>query len=94
MLDLLVIGGGVMGLFTAYHASARLERVAVLERGTSATRPPRPTAGPGPTARTTSTPVYARFADEAIRLWTEFEQATGTRRAGALRLHEHRQRSR
>ena len=31
--DLVVIGGGVMGLFTAYHASERVERVVVLERG-------------------------------------------------------------
>ena len=33
VLDLLVVGGGVMGLFTAYHASASFGRVAVLERG-------------------------------------------------------------
>ncbi|MGI8677281.1 MAG: FAD-dependent oxidoreductase, partial [Jatrophihabitans sp.] len=32
-LDLLVIGGGVMGLFTAYHASAGAARGAVLENG-------------------------------------------------------------
>ena len=34
---------------------------------------------------------YARLAHEAIRLWDEFERATGTERAGPLRLHEHRQ---
>ena len=34
VLDLIVVGGGVMGLFTAYHASAAFGRVAVLERGT------------------------------------------------------------
>ena len=31
--DLVIIGGGVMGLFTAYHASERVDRVVVLERG-------------------------------------------------------------
>ena len=31
--DLVIIGGGVMGLFTAYHASQRFDRVVVLERG-------------------------------------------------------------
>ena len=31
--DLLVVGGGVMGLFTAYHAAERGARVSVLERG-------------------------------------------------------------
>jgi glycine/D-amino acid oxidase-like deaminating enzyme len=77
-VDLLVIGGGVMGLFTAYHASAGTDRVAVLERGT---------IGDPLTAsfgRTRSyrkdylDPVYARLADEAMTLWTEFERQTGT----------------
>ncbi len=78
LLDLLVIGGGVMGLFTAYHASARAQRVAVLERGSVGD--PR-TASYGRTRsyrKDYLDPVYARFADEAIRLWTDFEQATGT----------------
>ena len=77
VLDLLVIGGGVMGLFTAYHASATAGRIAVLERGV---------IGDPTTAsfgRTRSyrkdylDAVYARFADDAITLWTEFERATG-----------------
>ena len=77
VLDLLVVGGGVMGLFTAYHASAAFDRVAVLERGE---------IGDPTTAsfgRTRSyrkdylDAVYARFADDAITLWDEFERATG-----------------
>ncbi len=77
VLDLLVIGGGVMGLFTAYHASAAFDRVAVLERGE---------IGDPTTAsfgRTRSyrkdylDAVYARFAADAITLWDEFERATG-----------------
>ena len=78
VLDLLVIGGGVMGLFTAYHASAAFGRVAVLERGTIGDPL---TASYGRTRsyrRDYLDPVYARFADEAIRLWTEFEAGTGT----------------
>jgi sarcosine oxidase len=78
LLDLLVIGGGVMGLFAAYHASARAERVAVLERGHVGD--PR-TASYGRTRsyrKDYLDPVYARFADEAIRLWTDFEHATGS----------------
>jgi glycine/D-amino acid oxidase-like deaminating enzyme len=77
-VDLLVIGGGVMGLFTAYHASAGPARVTVLERGT---------IGDPATAsfgRTRSyrkdylDPVYARLAEEAMALWAEFERRTGT----------------
>ena len=33
MTDVLVVGGGVMGLFTAYRASGLGARVTVLERG-------------------------------------------------------------
>ena len=31
--NLVIIGGGVMGLFSAYHASERFDAVTVLERG-------------------------------------------------------------
>jgi sarcosine oxidase len=78
VLDLLVIGGGVMGLFTAYHASSQQARVAVLERGRIGDPA---TASYGRTRsyrRDYLEPIYARFADEAIRLWTEFEAQTGT----------------
>lgn len=77
VLDLLVIGGGVMGLFTAYHACAGPGRVAVLERGRIGDPA---TASYGRTRsyrRDYLDAVYARFADEAMALWTAFERATG-----------------
>lgn len=77
VLDLLVLGGGVMGLFTAYHASATTHRVAVLERGTIGDPT---TASYGRTRsfrRDYLDAGYARLADEAIRLWNEFEATTG-----------------
>ena len=76
--DLVVIGGGVVGLFTAYHASEQFERIVVLERG----RVGDPmTASFGRTRSYRSDyldPVYARLAREAQRLWNEFEAQTGT----------------
>ena len=75
--DLVVIGGGVMGLFTAWSAVQQGRRVAVLERG--AIGDPM-TASFGRTRsyrRDYLDPGYVRFADEAVRLWTEFEAATG-----------------
>ena len=76
--DLVVIGGGVMGLFTAYHASERFDRIVVLERG----RVGDPmTASFGRTRSFRSDyldPAYARFAREALRLWSDFETHTGT----------------
>ena len=89
VLDLLVLGGGVMGLFTAYHASAAFDRVAVLERGTVGDPL---TASYGRTRsyrRDYLDAAYARFADEAITLWTDFERQTGTRalvRCGCMNI--------
>jgi glycine/D-amino acid oxidase-like deaminating enzyme len=76
--DLVVIGGGVMGLFTAYYASERVERVVVLERGRIGDPT---TASFGRTRSYRSDyldPAYARLAREALRLWDEFETRTDT----------------
>ena len=79
VLDLIVVGGGVMGLFTAYEATRQGRRVAVLERGRVGDPA---TASYGRTRsyrRDYLDPAYARLADEAIRLWERFEAATGAK---------------
>jgi sarcosine oxidase len=87
--DLVVIGGGVMGLFTAYHASERFERVVVLERGRIGDPM---TASYGRTRSFRNDyldPTYARLAHEAFRLWGEFEERTDTQvlvRCGCLNI--------
>ena len=87
--DLVVIGGGVMGRFTAYHAAERASRVVVLERG----RVGDPmTASYGRTRSYRSDyldTTYARLAQEAIRLWRDFERRTGAEvlvRCGCLNV--------
>ena len=78
MTDLVVIGGGVMGLFTAYHASERGAEVVVLEKGRIGDPM---TASYGRTRSFRSDyldPHYARLAHEAFRLWEDFERRTGT----------------
>ncbi len=87
--DLVVVGGGVMGLFTAYHASERPGRIVVLERG----RIGDPlTASYGRTRSFRNDyldATYARLAHEAFRLWREFEARTGTSvlvRCGCLNI--------
>ncbi|MET0866328.1 MAG: FAD-dependent oxidoreductase [Nakamurella sp.] len=78
VFDLVVIGGGVMGMFTAWTAAQHGSRVAVLERGQVGDPA---TASYGRTRsyrRDYLDAGYARLADEAIRLWAEFEAATGT----------------
>ena len=89
LFDLVVIGGGVMGMFTAWTAAQHGSRVAVLERGRLGDPA---TASYGRTRsyrRDYLDAGYARLADEAIRLWTEFETATGTSvlvRCGCLNI--------
>jgi sarcosine oxidase len=87
--DLVVVGGGVMGLFTAYHASGAGARVTVLEAGRIGD--PR-TASYGRTRsyrRDYLDPHYVRLADEALRLWNEFERDCGARalvRCGCMNI--------
>ncbi len=89
MKDVLVIGGGVMGLMTAYHASARGARVTVLERGRIGDPM---TASYGKTRSFRSDYLdgdYVRFAREAMALWAQFEADTGTRaliRCGCMNI--------
>lgn len=74
----MVIGAGVMGLFTAYHASDRFDRIIVLEQG----RVGDPTTASFGRTRSYRSdyldPLYARLAREALRLWEEFEARTET----------------
>ena len=75
--DLIVVGGGVMGLFCAHHAASRGARVTVLERGRIGDPM---TASFGRTRSYRSDyldPAYVRLAREAYRLWGEFERRTG-----------------
>lgn len=87
--DLVVIGGGVMGLFTAYRASERGARVVVLERGRIGDPM---TASYGRTRSFRNDyldATYARLAHEAFDLWGDFEAQTATRalvRCGCMNL--------
>jgi sarcosine oxidase len=87
--DLLIIGGGVMGLFTAFHASRRGQSVVVLEKGRIGDPA---TASYGYTRSFRNDyldPLYARLAHEAFGLWQAFERETGARvlvRCGCLNI--------
>jgi len=87
--DLVIVGGGVMGLFTAYHAAERSSRVVVLERGRIGDPT---TASYGRTRSFRSDyldATYARLAQEAIGLWQDFERDTSSEvlvRCGCLNI--------
>jgi sarcosine oxidase len=72
---LTVIGGGVMGLMTAYYAAPLAEAVTVLEKS-SVGDPATASFGLTRSVRNDYTDAeYARLAVEARRLWLEFQQA-------------------
>src|SRR6266567_8216224 len=69
--DLTIIGGGIMGLFTAYYAASLVNKITVLEKST---------IGEGNKAAASFSytrsirndyldPLYARLAYEARKLW-------------------------
>lgn len=87
--DLVIVGGGVMGLFTAYHASELGRRVSIVERGRVGDPA---TASYGRTRSYRNDyldPTYVRLAREAIRLWDAFEARENVRvlvRCGCLNI--------
>ncbi len=72
--DLTIIGGGVMGLFTAYYASHFVSSVTILDRS----YPGDPRTASFSTTRSIRNdyldPQYARLAHAARKLWLEFQQ--------------------
>jgi glycine/D-amino acid oxidase-like deaminating enzyme len=72
-----IIGGGVMGLMTAYYAAPLAEAVTVLERSWVGD-PTTASFGLTRSARNDyRDPGYARLAFEARRLWLEFQERSG-----------------
>jgi glycine/D-amino acid oxidase-like deaminating enzyme len=76
MQDLVIIGGGVMGLCTAYTAAPFTNRITILEKSHIGDKQ---TASFGYTRSIRNDyldPHYARLAYEARRLWQQIEQQT------------------
>jgi len=74
--DLTIIGGGVMGLFTAYYASEFVKNITVLEKATVSSDNKK--AASFSYTRSIRNdyldPFYAQLAYEARRLWLDFQQ--------------------
>lgn len=74
--DLTVIGGGIMGLMTAYFASEAGQRVTLLEKRTIGNKQ----AASFSYTRSMRTdyldPLYAGLADQSYQLWRELEGQT------------------
>src|SRR5215471_3881931 len=73
--DLTIIGGGIMGLCTAYYASERVRNITILEKESIGER--NKAAGSFSYTRSIRNdyldPFYARLAYEARKLWVELQ---------------------
>lgn len=69
--DLVIIGGGVMGLYTAYYASNFTSKITLLEKSTIGNQQAASFSYTRSIRNDYLDPVYARLAYEARTLWLE-----------------------
>lgn len=72
--DLVIIGGGVMGLYTAYAASHFTNKITILEKLTIGNQKAASFSYTRSIRNDYLDPLYARLAYEARRLWQELER--------------------
>src|SRR5438045_8553641 len=73
MQDLVIIGGGVMGLCTAYYDSNFTSKITVLEKSTIGNQQAASFSLTRSIRNDYLDPLYARLAYEARKLWLELE---------------------
>ncbi len=71
--DMMIIGGGIMGLFTAYYASSFVDRITILEKSTIGDKKTASFSYTRSIRNDYLDPLYARFAYEARQLWLAFQ---------------------
>src|SRR6266436_5369486 len=74
MQDLVIIGGGVMGLCTAYAASHFTNKITILEKSSIGNKQAASFSYTRSIRNDYLDPLYVRFAYEARRLWLELQQ--------------------
>jgi glycine/D-amino acid oxidase-like deaminating enzyme len=74
--DLIIIGGGIMGLFTAYYASQFVKKIMIIEKRTIGNKEASSFSFTRSIRNDYLDPVYARLAYESRNLWQELQQQT------------------
>jgi glycine/D-amino acid oxidase-like deaminating enzyme len=77
--DLVIIGGGVMGLFTAYYAADFTRNITILERSTIGNKKTASFSYTRSIRNDYLDPFYARLAYEAHMLWLDLQRRTSER---------------
>ncbi|MFD2883825.1 FAD-dependent oxidoreductase [Pseudomonas lini] len=87
--DVVVIGGGIVGTFTAYYLAKRGMKVALVEKKDASVLSSRVETGAGAVSKI-ETPVSCRCRPKSLELWEQFAaesgEDTGFRRCGLLYL--------
>ncbi len=77
--DLIIIGGGIMGLFTAYYAAQLTSKILIIEKEKIGNK----NSGSNGLTRSIRNdyldPLYVRFSQEARKLWEEFQWQSSTK---------------
>jgi sarcosine oxidase subunit beta len=91
-VDILIIGGGILGSSIAYHAARQGRSVLVVERGLVAGEPSASWASAGGIRRQGQDPAEAALASESVRRWPTLAEELGAdlhyRQGGYLVLAE------